>query len=215
MLSAIIPTLDAAGVLPQALAALRDADEIIVADGGSRDATRAIARDAGAMVIEAPRGRGPQLAAGAAAARGDWLLFVHADTVLAPGWHTAAQAVMRDGKKAGYFRFALDDDVPAARRLERIVAWRARVFDLPYGDQGLLIARALYDRVGGFRPLALMEDVDLVRRLKGKLTAIDHRALTSAARYRGGYLRRSARNLLCLTLWFMGVSPARIARLYG
>ena len=104
-----------------------------------------------------------------------------------------------------------------ARRLERWVAWRVAVLALPYGDQGLLIHRSLYDRVGGYRPLPLMEDVDLVRRLgRRRLTVLGAAAVTSARRWRqDGWLRRSARNLLCLTLFYAGVPAERIARLYG
>jgi hypothetical protein len=118
---------------------------------------------------------------------------------------------------AGYFDLAFDDPAPAARRLERIVAWRCRTLALPYGDQGLLIARTLYRAVGGFAPLPLMEDVDLVRRLgRRRLARIGARCLASARRYRNdGYLRRQLRNLLCLALYFAGVPPARIVRLYS
>jgi rSAM/selenodomain-associated transferase 2 len=221
VLSIVITTLDAAGSLPAVLAALAEgADEIVVADGGSTDDTRAVAAALGARVIDAPRGRGAQLSAGAAAAGGDWLLFLHADTRLAAGWRMAANRFMaarENGARAAYFRYALDDDAPAARRLERVVAWRCRRLALPYGDQGLLLSRALYAAVGGFRPIVLMEDVDIVRRLgRARLVALDHAAVTSAARYRrDGYLRRSARNLVCLSAWFLGVDPQRIARLYG
>jgi hypothetical protein len=124
---------------------------------------------------------------------------------------------MAEPDRAFHFRFALDDAAPAARRLERAVAWRCRALALPYGDQGLLIHRDLLAAVGGMRPLPLMEDVDLVRRLgRAKLGALDVAALTSAERWRqGGYLARSARNLLCLSLWFLGVPPHRIARIYA
>jgi rSAM/selenodomain-associated transferase 2 len=223
MLSVIIPTLDAAGDLAATLAALAGAatvGEIIVADGGSGDATVAIAKTAGARVIAAPRGRGGQLAAGAAAASCDWLLFLHADCRLAAGWEEAVAgfiAAPDAAERAGYFAFALDDGSPAARRLERIVAWRCRVLALPYGDQGLLLSRALYDRVGGFAALPLMEDVDFARRLgRFRLVSLPAKAVSSARRYRaGGYLRRPLRNLVCLALYFAGVAPRRIARLYG
>lgn len=193
--------------------------EIVIADGGSRDGSVAAARAAGARVVAAPRGRGTQLAAGAAAARGAWLLFLHADTRLGPGWAGAAARFIadeRNGERAAYFRFRLDDGAAAARRLERAVAWRSR-WGLPYGDQGLLLPRALYDRIGGFRAMPLMEDVDLVRRIgKARLVPLAAEALTSAARYRrDGYVRRSLRNLCCLALWRMGVPPRLIARLYG
>jgi rSAM/selenodomain-associated transferase 2 len=221
--SAIIPTLNAAEDLPATLAGLTGSTlvgEILVADGGSRDDTVVTAKTAGAHVVQAERGRGPQLAAGAAAATGDWLLFVHADCRLAPGWEEAVAAFLAApdaSSRAGYFGFALDDPSPAARRLERMVAWRCRALGLPYGDQGLLISRSLYQAVGGFPALPLMEDVDLARRIgRHRLVLLDGRAVSSARRYRsGGYVRRPLRNLFCLSLYFAGVPPSRIARLYG
>jgi rSAM/selenodomain-associated transferase 2 len=220
--SVVIPTLDAAGDLPATLAALGGARlirEIIVTDGGSADDTVRVACAAGARTLVAARGRGTQLAAGAAAASGDWLLFLHADCRLAPEWQQAVETfVAAPGAtgRAGYFAFALDDRSPAARRLEHIVAWRCRAFALPYGDQGLLIARALYNSVGGFRAMPLMEDVDLVRRLgRRRLAPLGMPLYASAGRYRrDGYVGRMLRNLLCLSLYFMRVPPQRIARIY-
>ena len=222
MLSAVIPALDAAHSLAATIEGLRTAAvplEIIVADGGSTDATCEVAAACGAGVASGPRGRGVQLAAGAAVARGAWLLFVHADTIPGDGWDDAAAVFMADpanAERAAVFRFALDDDRAAARRLESLVAWRCRVFALPYGDQGLLMSRRFYDALGGFRPLPLFEDVDMVRRIgRRRLAFLDVPAVTSAERFRrGGYLARPLRNLFCLTLYFAGLPPHLIGRIY-
>ena len=216
-LTVVMPTLNAASVLPGSVAALMGQAEIVVADGGSTDGTVDIARALGAQVVAGTQGRGRQVAAGIAASRSRWVLLLHADTRLAPGWAMVAAEHMRVSPgRAGYFRFALDSADPRARRLERAVAWRCRVMALPYGDQGLLIARDVLDSVGGVRPLPLMEDVDLVRRLgRRRLALLPVNAVTSAARWeRDGWRRRSARNLACLALWYAGVPPSRIARFY-
>ncbi len=216
----VIPAWRAAAMLPATLAALGGVPaEVLVVDSGSPDDTAAVAEAAGARVLQAARGRGPQIAAGVAAARGPWLLLLHADTRLNSGWVAAVKGVMAEPAgpaRAWHFRFALDDAAPAARRLERAVAWRCRALGLPYGDQGLLLHRDLLAAVGGVRPLPLMEDVDLVRRLgRRRIAVLPVAALTSAARWqREGYLARSARNLLVLGLWFAGASPSMLARLY-
>ena len=229
-LDVVIPALDAAAHVEASLAALaegrRDAAgpglirEVLVVDGGSRDDTAERARRAGARVISGPRGRGPQLAAGAAACAADWLLFLHADTRLAPGWSgevaTFLESEGAEGK-AAVFRLAFDDRSVHARALARIANWRARRLALPYGDQGLLLSRAFYDRLGGFRPLPLMEDVDLVRRIgRARLVQLDALAVTSAERYRrAGWWPRAARNLLVLALYYLGVPARLLQRVYG
>ncbi|HEX5932208.1 MAG TPA: TIGR04283 family arsenosugar biosynthesis glycosyltransferase [Methyloceanibacter sp.] len=229
MISVVIPTLNAERSLAHSLAALVPAvvegvvREAIVVDGGSTDGTRVVAEAAGTHLIEAGRGRGTQLEAGASAAQADWLLFLHADTVLDPGWAEEAQGFIervesgRRGQAAASFRFALDDDGIMPRFVEFLVGLRCRLLGLPYGDQGLLISRRLYRRLGGFRPLPLMEDVDLVRRLKRReLVMLKSRAVTSGERYRReGYLARSLRNLSCILLYYLHVPPRVLARLYG
>jgi rSAM/selenodomain-associated transferase 2 len=224
VLSIIIPTLNSNLSLGRTLDAIAAAKseiacEVIVADGGSIDETRFTATKGEAIFLEFQRGRGRQLADGAAAAAGDWLLFLHADTRLGAGWAPAVEAFIADPEnrfRAGYFRFALDDEATAARLLEYAVAGRSRLFGLPYGDQGLLIGRGFYERLGGFKRIPLMEDVDMVRRIgRRHLAALDVVALTSAERYRrDGYLRRPLRNLFCLGLYSVGVSPKRIDALY-
>jgi rSAM/selenodomain-associated transferase 2 len=203
--------------LPECLAGLEGAiDELILVDGCSGDETVAIARAAGARVVVAPRGRGSQLRAGGEAAFGDWLLFLHADTRLGLGWRSAvARHLRQHPARPACFRFRLDDPAWQARLIERGVALRVALFGLPYGDQGLLVPAALYHRVGGYRCLPLMEDVDLAGRL-GRIHMLEADALTSAERWRrDGWLRRSARNLLCLGFYRAGASPERVARLYA
>jgi len=220
MLSVIIPTHNANATLPRTLACLTRQEkaagiaEIIVADGGS--AVPPDVSEFGAVVLKGQPGRGVQLAAGAKMANSEWLLFLHADTVLGDGWAEAVQAHMASSRKAAVFRFRLDDDSAKARILEELVRWRCLVFALPYGDQGLLISRSLYDEVGGYHPVPLMEDVDLVRRIgRSRLTSLEVPAITSAERYvRDGYVARMVRNLTCLAMWSVGVPPERIKRFY-
>ena len=219
--SVLIPTLNAAASLPATLADLRgQVAEIIIADGGSTDGTPEIARANGAHVITAPPGRGSQLRAAAAAATQPWLLALHADTRPGQGWQDAVAALMTQPEaatKAGYFHFALDDASPEARRLEAMVAWRCRWLGLPYGDQGLLIRQDFYQTLGGYEPIPLMEDVALMRRIgRKRLVALQAAFVTSSEKWRQqGWYARSARNLFCLSLWFAGISPERIARLYA
>jgi len=219
--SAIIPALNAAASLPATLAVLRgQVAEIIIADGGSSDGTMELAEAAGAGVISAPRGRGPQLRAAAEAATQPWLLALHADTRPGPGWQDAVAgfiALRENRTKAAHFRFALDDAAPEARRLEAMVAWRCHWLGLPYGDQGLLIARDFYQALGGYEPVPLMEDVALIRRIgRKRLRALPVEFITSAEKWqRDGWYARSARNLFCLSLWFVGVTPERIAQVYA
>ena len=229
LLSIVLPTRNAAAHLEKTLAAIADATrnldcECIVADGGSSDDTLKVAKRFGATVVTGDTAllpnRGAQLREGARIARGEWLFFLHADTKPEPAWAEVTQAFMavpENYHMAAIFHFQLASRKPAARRLERLVAWRTRALGLPYGDQGLLLSRALYDAIGGFSSIPIMEDVDIVRRLgRSRLAFLDAVLLTSAERYeREGYWQRPLRNLFCLTLYFLGVSPKRLLRIYG
>jgi len=160
--------------------------------------------------------RGTQMNAGASRATGDWLLFLHADSRLPDGWDARIRTAPAEAV-GGWFRFALDDDAWQARVIERGVAWRVRLLRLPYGDQGLFVRRGVFERLGGFQPLPLLEDVDFMRRLKreGPLFEVPLPLRTSSRRWRhDGWLRRSLGNLAIISGYFAGVPPARLARWY-
>ncbi len=222
-LSIVIPTLNAAERIGPCLGALSEGlmsgliHELIIADGGSEDAVGELADALGARLVTAPRGRGQQLAAGAQAAHGDWFLFLHADTVLQPGWVAAVRTHMDAGpQQAGNFTLRFDTTAPMGRLVAAWANLRATLFALPYGDQGLLVSRLLYRQTGGYPLIPLMEDVALVRRIgRARLVRLDAVAVSSAARYAAdGWLRRGWRNLTTLALYFLGVSPQRLARRY-
>ncbi|MEM9342104.1 MAG: TIGR04283 family arsenosugar biosynthesis glycosyltransferase [Pseudomonadota bacterium] len=221
-LTIVIPTLNAAEDLPGALEALIEGlaagliRELIVSDGGSTDETSAIADAAGATVLNGPAGRGGQLHRGAETARGTWILLLHADTQLSPGWTEAVQTHIAETlDTAAYFRlrFRSSGVMPAL-----VSGWanlRSRRFGLPYGDQGLLISKAQLIDIGGVPKLPLMEDVALARALKGRLRMLPAEALTSAAKYeRDGWFRRGRRNLWTLSRYLMGADPVRLAANY-
>jgi rSAM/selenodomain-associated transferase 2 len=228
MISVIIPTLDAEERFAACLTALVPAvvegviREVFVVDGGSTDHTLKIADQAGVDVMTSEPGRGAQLVAGARRARQPWLLFLHADSVLSAGWHDEASDFMeridqgRLPAAAATFRFALDDYGMAPRVMEKLVAFRGAAMALPFGDQGLLIPRRLYDEIGGFKAIPLMEDVDIVRRLgRKRLRRLRASAVTGATRYRNaGYARRVLRNQTCFWLYMAGMSPSRLVEIY-
>lgn len=219
-ISVVIPTLNAERPLVTALGALFEGveagliRELIVVDGGSHDGTVTLASEAGANVLHSPPSRGGQLRVGCAAAKGEWLLVLHADSVLQEGWSAAVQDHMVGGR-AGFFRlqFAATGVMPHV-----VAGWanlRARLLGLPFGDQGLLLPRTLYEDVGGFPDVPLMEDVALVRALKGKLVAIDAAITTSADRYQNdGWLHRGARNIGLQLRYMAGASPDDLAQRY-
>lgn len=219
-LSVVIPTRNAGAGLPSCLAALMEGleagliRELVVSDAGSEDATLQIADAAGAVIVQGAASRGGQLRRGAQVAGGDWLLFLHADTVLPLGWAGVVSERMGQGGPAA-FRLAFD----AAGVMPRLVAgWanlRSRVLGLPYGDQALLIARNDYEAVGGFADIPLMEDVAMARALKDGIALLPLAVTTSAARYRReGWLRRGGRNLWILIRYLCGADPEVLAQAY-
>jgi rSAM/selenodomain-associated transferase 2 len=220
-ISIIIPSLNCRALIDQLLpSALGLSNDVIVVDGGSADGTQNAATALGATVIEAARGRGQQLAFGTIRAQNEWLLFLHSDTKLP----AAAGEVIREFidppenlRKAGYFNLRFDDQSRKARLISGMANWRSRMLGLPYGDQALLINRAFYEEIGGYKSIPLMEDVDLVRRIgRRNLCTLDGAVITSAAKYRrDGWMLRPLRNLFCLSLYFLGIAPEKIAKIYG
>jgi len=219
-ISIIIPTLNARETLPQTLGTLMPGvsegliRELIIADGGSTDETSDIAEDAGAAWVTGTAGRGAQLAAGAEKASGDWLLFLHADSRLPENWPALVAAHLPNRDAPACFRLAFDQNTPLLGVLSGGANLRTRVLSLPYGDQGLLISRTLYARVGGFDIIPLMEDVAMARKLP-RITVLPGSITTSAARYvQNGVLKQASRNLLRLIRYFLGASPEKLAQEY-
>jgi rSAM/selenodomain-associated transferase 2 len=219
-LDVVIPTLNAGATLARTLESLPRGVEVTVSDGGSVDETLAIARGAGCQIVQGAPGRGRQLAAGARAAVRPWRLFLHADTVVrSDGWDAMREHMAFAGGEnvAASLRLVIDDPAWQARIIERGVALRVRWLGLPYGDQGLLIHRDLYRVVGGYPDQPLMEDVEIMRRLgRDRHVVLDGAAHTSAVRWqRRGWLGQTLLNLSCLSLYRLGMSADRVARLYG
>ncbi len=220
-LSIIIPALNEEDCIGQTVAGLagQPGVEVIVADGGSQDRSVAEAKAAGARVIAAPLGRGSQQNAGARAAQGSILLFLHADTRLPEGFAAQIHAALaRPGIVAGAFRFAIGATGWRFRLLEHGANWRAAWFGLPYGDQALFLPAARFQAMGGFREIALLEDLELMLRLRkmGRIVLLAIPALTSARRWqRLGLVRTTVANQLILLGFFYGISPERLARWYG
>ncbi len=223
-LSVIIPTLNAEGTLAETLEALMEGifsgliKELVISDGGSTDATSHIAEDVGAVFVQGPASRGGQLRRGCAVARGEWFLILHADTRLEPGWTSSVHAHLRDKYAAAYFR--LDFPVRGVMPMF-VVQWanmRAKIFGLPYGDQGLLIHKDHYHAVAGFSDYRLMEDVDMMRKIrksKISLTGLPHRAITDPHRYeRFGWFRTGASNLFLLGRYLTGTHPDVLNKKY-
>jgi rSAM/selenodomain-associated transferase 2/rSAM/selenodomain-associated transferase 1 len=219
-ISVIIPTLNEASHLAHTLDSIQAGNphEILVVDAHSTDQTPAIAAAAGARVISSSKGRARQMNAGAAFASGQILLFLHADTRLPAIWPSAlSDALLRPGTIAGAFTFALDQDFPGKRWIERITRLRSVRFQRPYGDQGLFLTRARFEEMGGFANLPIMEDYELIQRLRklGRITIADAPAITSSRRWqRLGWLRTTLINQWIIAGFHLGIAPERLARFY-
>jgi rSAM/selenodomain-associated transferase 2 len=216
----IIPTLNEAEHVAQAIASAWQcgATEVIVADGASGDDTSNVAERQAAKVIAAPRGRAAQQNAGARAAGGDHLLFLHADNRLdgACGEQIERACGHRDFVAAA-FRQRIAADGKVYRLIERGNAARVRWLRLPYGDQGILIRRDIFERLGGFPDVPIMEDVLLMRKVRkiGKVTLLPGPLFVSGRRWQAhGAIRQTLRNWMLLAALSLGASPETLARLY-
>ena len=220
--SVVIPTLNSASCLPATCDALLSGAtdglvrELVISDGGSSDGIEEIARELGATLVVGRPGRGAQIARGVAVAAAPFVLILHADTWLSDGWTMEARRLIEHyPERAGYFRLRFRAPGLAPRFVAGGANLRSRVLGLPYGDQGLVVARRTLDEAGGVPEVPLMEDVVLARRLKGRLMPLHADALTSADRYvRDGWTRRVALNLTTLARFAAGADPEDLVRGY-
>lgn len=220
----ILPVRNEADTLETALTELfarHNPSEVIVVDGGSRDATRAIAVGFAShhpvRVLDAPAGRASQMNAGASAARADILLFLHADTRLPPNALGRAREAVGGGHAWGRFDVRLDDARFVYRAIEWFMNRRSALTGIATGDQAIFVRRDVFESVGGYAPIALMEDIELSRRLKrrGSPARLADPVTTSARRWeRYGVVRTVLRMWWLRFLFWLGVSPAHLARWY-
>jgi rSAM/selenodomain-associated transferase 2 len=217
-LSIIIPARNEAARIERVLAHCAGAAEVVVADGGSTDDTRAIAKEFGARVVESGVGRGRQMNAGAQVATGDILLFLHADAVLPPNFVDAIRATLsRPGVSAGAFRLGIRMPGWPYRLIEWGIALRSWLLAMPYGDQGLFLYAETFEAIGGYPETPILEDVLILQRLRGQGRIVLSRAVleTSGRRWRAhGFWRTTFANLRAILQWRLGASPEEIARWY-
>ena len=220
LISVIIPTLNEANAIEATISNLKNCrqTEIIIVDGGSQDQTVAIARSMGASVLASAASKATQMNAGAAEALGDILLFLHADTCLPENFETCVPAALaRDEVCAGAFSLGIDSDAVGLRFIERVANWRSRFFQMPYGDQALFVSRNLFHEIGGYPEYPIMEDFELVRRLKqkGKIVILQESVQTSARRWLNfGILKTWLLNQTIVLAYYLGISPQRLSRWY-
>ena len=216
----VVPTLQEGAWLGACLAALPAGTEVIVADGGSSDDTVAVARTHGARVVQTARGRGPQLNAGAHTTKAEALLFLHADARLPPhALRLAATALQQPDVVAGCFRVRHVTTTPRSRLtrcLLRIADLRSRWTRLPYGDQALFLRREVFDAVGGFPDLPLLEDLEMSRTLaaRGHIVTLPHEVLVSSRAFERGWIRHGLALLTFPLLFRLRVPAATLARWY-
>jgi len=221
-LSIIIPCLNEAATLVATLTRLQPyrqlGHEIILVDGGSQDASLSLAQPWVDRWLSAPAGRGQQLQAGALAARGEILLFLHADTQLpAQAVELISQALQTSTRQWGRFDLRLSGSSPKLRLIERLINLRSCLTGMATGDQAMFMWRSAYERAGGFPPQPLMEDLALSRRLKrlSRPVCVHEAVLTSSRRWEQRGILRTIGLMWSLRLaYFLGVSPERLARWY-
>jgi rSAM/selenodomain-associated transferase 2 len=217
----VVPVLDEArllGSLVPALDQLAGQAEVVVVDGGSRDGTREALAQGRFRLIDAPRGRAVQMNAGARATSAPVLLFLHADTRLPPAGLAAITGAIDGGAVAGCFQLRIDSRDPRLRLASSIINLRSRLLPSASGDQGLFVRRDVFDAIGGYRPLALCEDLDLVARLapRGRFACLNQTIETSARRWQRNGVNRTIALMWALRLGYhLGVDPATLQRLYG
>jgi hypothetical protein len=219
-ISIIIPTLNEEGSIDGTLASIRDATDVdvTVVDGGSRDRTTEIASSWGAKVIICPLGRARQVNTGAAQAKGEILLFLHADTHLPNGFDRYVRQILAQrGTVAGAFKLRIDARAPGLHFVEHAANWRSGLFQFPYGDQAIFLNADLFRRVGGFPDMPIMEDFELVRRLRrmGRVATAPVPVVTSARRWEVlGIWRTTAINYAIPIAYALGISPDKLAQWY-